>query len=93
MPVPTVAPTPNMVSWKVPIDRLRVAEAPWATGAPIAGRRRNICSVRLYEAATEGLLTGLGPSRLPDYARLAANPRGQRTLSHVRGINSTKPED
>ena len=45
MPVPTVEPTPNIVSWKVPIERLRVGAAPWATGAPITGRRRSICSV------------------------------------------------
>ena len=47
MPVPTVHPTPNMVSWKTPMDRLRFSEAPCATGAPITGRRRSICSVRL----------------------------------------------
>ena len=47
MPVPTVAPTPNMVSWNVPIERLRFSEAPCATGAPMTGRRRSICSVRL----------------------------------------------
>jgi hypothetical protein len=42
IPVPTVAPTPNIVSWNVPILRLRWSEAPWATGAPMTGRRRNI---------------------------------------------------
>jgi hypothetical protein len=46
MPVPTVAPTPNIVSWTTPIERLRLSEAPWATGAPMTGRRRSICSVR-----------------------------------------------
>ena len=45
MPVPTVQPTPNMVSWKTPMLRLRFSEAPWATGAPRIGRRRNICSI------------------------------------------------
>ena len=56
MPVPTVAPTPNMVSWKVPIVRLRFAEAPCATGAPITGRRRSICSVRFIDGAVIGLI-------------------------------------
>ena len=28
MPVPTVAPTPNIVSWKVPMVRLRPSDAP-----------------------------------------------------------------
>ena len=45
MPVPTVEPIPNIASWKVPIERLRFGEAPWATGALISGRLRNICSV------------------------------------------------
>src|SRR5947209_17665455 len=44
MPVPTVEPTPNIVSWKVPILRLRFSEAPAATGASETGRRRSICS-------------------------------------------------
>ena len=51
MPVPTVAPTPNIVSWKVPMVRCRWSAAPWATGAPITGRRRNICSERLNDGA------------------------------------------
>ena len=51
MPVPTVEPTPNMVSWNVPILRLRWSADPYATGAPTTGRRRSICSVRLIEVA------------------------------------------
>ena len=54
MPVPTVAPTPNIVSWKVPIVRLRWSEAPCATGAPMTGRRRSICSVREIDGAVMG---------------------------------------
>src|ERR1700760_937740 len=50
MPVPTVAPTPNIVSWKTPIVRLSSWEAPCATGAPRIGRRRSICSVKLTVA-------------------------------------------
>ena len=44
IPVPTVAPIPNIASWNVPIERLRFSEAPCATGALINGRRRSICS-------------------------------------------------
>ena len=51
MPVPTVAPTPNIVNWNVPIVRCRWSAAPWATGAPITGRRRRICSDRLIDGA------------------------------------------
>ncbi|CFR91668.1 Uncharacterised protein [Mycobacterium tuberculosis] len=49
MPVPIVAPTPNMVSWKVPKLRLRFPDAPDATGAPLTGRRRSISSRRLID--------------------------------------------
>ena len=51
MPVPTVAPTPNIVSWNVPILRFRWSEAPCATGAPTTGRRRSICWGRLVDGA------------------------------------------
>ena len=54
IPVPTVAPTPNMVSWNTPMLRLRWSDAPCATGAPSTGRRRNICSVRLIGGAVMG---------------------------------------
>jgi hypothetical protein len=40
-----------MVSWKTPIERLRFSEAPWATGAPMTGRRRSICSVSFMGGA------------------------------------------
>ena len=49
MPVPIVEPTPNMVSWNVPKLRLRWSAAPCATGAPMTGRRRSICSLRLID--------------------------------------------
>ena len=49
--VPTVEPTPNMVSSNAPMPRLRWSAAPCATGAPVTGRRRSICAVRLIELA------------------------------------------
>jgi len=69
-----------MVSWKVPIERRRLAEAPLATGAPITGLRRSICSVRVY-----GGTATRSPHRagLPDYA-----PNGRGPLGEA-GVNTT----
>ena len=51
MPVPTVDPMPNIASWKVPMERFRCCDAPWATGALMRGRRRSICSISVIGGA------------------------------------------
>ncbi|SHX02246.1 Uncharacterised protein [Mycobacteroides abscessus subsp. abscessus] len=64
IPVPTVAPTPIMVSWKVPIDCLRCPPAPWAVGAPEVGRRRSSCWARLGDEGA--MLPPVAGRKLPE---------------------------